>query len=88
MSLGRWIEKVQYGIIGVSERDGVNWRLELFMETVAMNVTEPKRDTSPQLREAHFILSRISAKKPTTRHILMKMQNIKEKTLKVVREKR
>lgn len=44
------------------------------------------KDICPQLGEAQFIPSRINANEPTARHILMKLQNIKEKTLKVMRE--
>lgn len=34
------------------------------MEITAMNILEPKKDISPQLREERFFLSRINANKP------------------------
>lgn len=64
----------------------MNQREETFTDFMAMNILEPKKEMSPQLREAQFILRRIIANKPTTRCILMKLQNIREESLKAIRE--
>lgn len=44
------------------------------------------RTIRPLLRDAQFVLSRISSYSPTTRHILMDLQSSKEKTLTAARK--
>ena len=65
----------------------MNWRRNI-LRGHGYEYSRTEKDKSFQLREVQFIPSRINANKPTTRHILMKSQNVKEKTLKAMREKR
>lgn len=43
------------------------------------NFAELKKVTNPQIREAKLALSKINKKKSTLRHILVNMQNTKNK---------
>lgn len=70
--------------------EGQDWgkgREELFEVTMAKNFPKLMRDSKLQTQKAYKTLRKIHINKSTAMHIIVKMENQKEKILKEDREK-
>uniref|UniRef100_A0A9L0STS5 L1 transposable element RRM domain-containing protein n=1 Tax=Equus caballus TaxID=9796 RepID=A0A9L0STS5_HORSE len=90
MELWDNIKHTNICIIGVPEGDKRDKGAEnLFEEIIAENVPNLRKETDLQIQEAQRTPNKINSKRPTPRHIIIKMSKIKDKEriLKVARER-
>ena len=75
-------------IIGVPEGDEREKGPEkIFEEIIVENVPNMGKEIVTQVQEAQRVPGRINPRRKTLRHIVIKLTKIKEKLLKVTREK-
>ena len=82
--------KYNIHIIGIPEGEESEQELEnLFEEIMTENFPNLVKKKVPQVQEAQRIPNKLDPKRPTLRHIIIKMTKLKDKerTLKVAREK-
>ena len=77
-------------IIGIPERVEQNRGLDVFEQIVAENFPRLARETRIHIQEAERTLSKLNQDKPTPRHIIVQLANIRSKdtVLKVARAKK
>ena len=60
---------------------------KVFDEIMAENVPNMKRETNSHVHKTQRILNKMNAKRPTPKLIIFKMAKVKDRTLKVAKEK-
>uniref|UniRef100_A0A9L0R9P5 L1 transposable element RRM domain-containing protein n=1 Tax=Equus caballus TaxID=9796 RepID=A0A9L0R9P5_HORSE len=75
------------GVPEGEERD--KWAENLFEETTVKNFPNLRKETDIQVQEVHRAPNKMNTKRPTPRHVIIKMFKIKDKgrVLKAAREK-
>uniref|UniRef100_A0A9L0TRQ4 L1 transposable element RRM domain-containing protein n=1 Tax=Equus caballus TaxID=9796 RepID=A0A9L0TRQ4_HORSE len=84
------IKRANIRIIGVPEGEERDKGAEnLFVKIIEENFPHLRKETDIQVQEAHRAPNKRSPKRPTPRHIIIKMSKIKDKerTLKAARER-
>ena len=59
----------------------------VFEEIIAEISPNLKKETDMQVEEEQRVLNKMNPNRPTPRHIIIKMANVKERILKAAREK-
>uniref|UniRef100_A0A8D1C8X8 L1 transposable element RRM domain-containing protein n=1 Tax=Sus scrofa TaxID=9823 RepID=A0A8D1C8X8_PIG len=75
-------------IIGVPEGEEREGDRKIFQEIIAENFPHMGREPLTQIQEAQWVPYKMSPRRNTLRHILIKLTKIKEKILKAPREKK
>ena len=67
-------------IIGVPEREGKEQAIGILSEKIMKeNVPNLVKEIDMQVQEAQRVLNKMDAKRPTPKHIIIKMPNVKDK---------